>query len=115
MLTGGANPAMFKQRITGPAGHLADIEAAELLAGAGQKLQWACLADLSEKNNQPKVARQTHRQVLRDRFPIHVASRYKASGALEDEAEFLPVSPRFCPHHIANSQNRCGAAKVRPA
>jgi phosphoribosyl 1,2-cyclic phosphodiesterase len=83
MLDGGPYPEILKQRIRGPTGHLSNVEAAQLLAGAGHRLQWACLAHLSEKNNQPKVARRTHRELLRERFPIHVASRYEATDVLE--------------------------------
>jgi len=83
MLDKGAYPSFLKERIRGPAGHLSNVEAAELLASSGQKLQWACLAHLSETNNEPEVARGTHRELLRQRFPIHVASRYEATAVLE--------------------------------
>ncbi|MDH3718918.1 MAG: MBL fold metallo-hydrolase [Planctomycetota bacterium] len=83
MLDGGPYPEFLKQRIRGPAGHLSNVEAAELLACSGRKLKWACLAHLSEKNNQPKVAKQTHRELLRERIPIRVANRYEATDVLE--------------------------------
>jgi phosphoribosyl 1,2-cyclic phosphodiesterase len=83
MLDGGAYPEFLKQRIRGPEGHISNVEAAELLACSGRRLQWACLAHLSEKNNQPKVARRTHRELLCNRFPIHIASRYEATDVLE--------------------------------
>ena len=46
-------------------------------------MRWACLAHLSETNNRPEVALQTHRQILEDRFPLHVASRTRAGDVLE--------------------------------
>jgi len=84
MLATGPYPEFLKRRIAGPGGHLSNDEAAEmLLARASPRLQWACLAHLSEENNSPAVALQTHRRVLRDRMPIHVATRYGASGIME--------------------------------
>ena len=52
MLEQGWYPERLKQRIRGPGGHLSNQESAELLSGLGAgRLQWACLAHLSEKNN----------------------------------------------------------------
>jgi phosphoribosyl 1,2-cyclic phosphodiesterase len=83
MLAAGRYPASLKQRIRGPGGHLSNLEAAELLCrAAGSRLRWACLGHLSEENNCPQLAFQTHRQVLGDRFPLHVASRYAAGDLL---------------------------------
>ena len=55
MLASGPYPEQLKQRIRGPGGHLSNIEAAELLADTvNGRLKWACLAHLSERNNEPE-------------------------------------------------------------
>ena len=84
MLEWGSYPVHLKHRIRGPGGHLSNMEAAELLRDhAGERMQWACLAHLSEANNDSDVALDTHRRVLAGRFPVHLASRYGPSGLLE--------------------------------
>jgi len=83
MLAWGPYPPMLKRRIAGPGGHLSNIEAAELLAHAKSRLKWACLAHLSEENNQPDLAVETHRSIVGDGLPIHVASRYETVGPFE--------------------------------
>lgn len=82
MLDHGRYPEFLKQRIRGPGGHLSNREAADLLSTAGPRLQWACLAHLSEDNNRPELALHTHRQVLGQAFTLHVASRYGPVGIL---------------------------------
>ncbi len=54
-----------------------------LLASASKRMQWACLGHLSEENNRPKLALATHRKMLGDRMPLHLASRYEVSGVME--------------------------------
>ncbi len=81
MLTKGPYPAFLKQRITGPKGHLSNIEAAELLQ-AGRRLKWACLAHLSKNNNNPETALKTHREILGENLTLYVANRYSATGIL---------------------------------
>ncbi len=84
MLAGGTYPPFLKNRIRGPEGHLSNAEAAELLSSSvNGRLQWACLAHLSENNNTPDLARSTHREILGDRVPIHVAHRYEATGVFQ--------------------------------
>ncbi|MEW6754288.1 MAG: MBL fold metallo-hydrolase [Candidatus Latescibacterota bacterium] len=84
MLENGPYPAPLKQRIRGPGGHLSNPEAAELLRRVSPgRLRWACLAHLSEQNNEPRVALQTHEHLLGGRLPLFVASRYRATGPLE--------------------------------
>jgi len=83
MLIDGPYPEFLKERIQGRGGHISNVEAAELLAAAGKRLRWACLAHLSEENNRPEVALRTHREILGKRFPLHVATRYGATGVLE--------------------------------
>ena len=82
MLAQGPYPAYLKQRIKGPRGHISNIEAAEVLLHAcvGNRLQWACLAHLSEQNNHPDVALRTHRAVMAEKLTLYVADRYQASA-----------------------------------
>lgn len=80
MLAQGSYPPHLKQRIRGPGGHLSNQEAADLLARrANGRLQWACLAHLSEENNRPDVALHTHRDILGPKLSLHVAGRYAES------------------------------------
>lgn len=81
MLSSGPYPAFLKKRIQGPKGHLSNVEAAELLQ-ASTKLKWACLAHLSENNNNPHVALKTHFEIVGRRFTFYTASRYMSSGIL---------------------------------
>jgi phosphoribosyl 1,2-cyclic phosphodiesterase len=84
MLRDGFYPEMLKKRIIGSGGHLSNIESAELLrSAASSRMRWACLAHLSQDNNTPHLALKTHKKILGDRFPIHVASRYQASEIFE--------------------------------
>ncbi|MHC4400336.1 MAG: MBL fold metallo-hydrolase [Planctomycetota bacterium] len=83
MLATGPYPAFLKRRIRGPGGHLSNLEAARLLAAADRRMRWACLAHLSEENNHPEVALDTHRQILGNRLPLHVAGRYEATDVFE--------------------------------
>lgn len=84
MLAAGPYPAFLKQRIKGPKGHISNGEAAELLCRASEakRLQWACLAHLSEQNNHPEVALKTHREITEGCVPIYVADRYRATEIL---------------------------------
>jgi phosphoribosyl 1,2-cyclic phosphodiesterase len=83
MLANGPYPPQLQARIRSDHGHISNFEAAELLAqAASPKLQWACLAHLSEHNNTPELAMQTHRKFLPASFPLRLASRYEATGEL---------------------------------
>lgn len=84
MLARGPYPAYLKQRIKGPRGHISNIEAAEVLlhASHSNRLQWACLAHLSEQNNNPDVALRTHRKIMAEKLTLYVADRYRASAIL---------------------------------
>ncbi|MEW5745869.1 MAG: MBL fold metallo-hydrolase [Nitrospirota bacterium] len=81
MLKHGPYPAVLKRRIKGTAGHISNEEAAALLK-ASPRLRWACLAHLSEQNNTPRLALETHRSVLGPGLSLHVAARYHASAPL---------------------------------
>lgn len=83
MLANGPYQAAIKRRIRGPTGHLSNADSAQLLLAAGDRLRWACLAHLSEENNDPNLAIETHRRLLGDRLPLFVASRYAATGMFE--------------------------------
>lgn len=83
MLEDGPYPAFLKERIRGPGGHISNAESARLLASrAGERLQWACLAHLSENNNRPELALRTHRRLRSGAYSLHVAGRHAAAGPL---------------------------------
>jgi phosphoribosyl 1,2-cyclic phosphodiesterase len=84
MLAAGRYPAYLKQRIRGPRGHLSNPEAAELLrrAAGDKRLQWACLAHLSEENNRPDVALRTNRDATAGEVTLYVADRYQSTELL---------------------------------
>ena len=66
MLMAGPYPAHLKGRISGPTGHLSNMEAAELLANSSSpKLKHVWLCHLSEENNHPELARKTVASILR--------------------------------------------------
>lgn len=84
MLQTGRYPRFLKERIRGAGGHISNIEAARLLrAHASPRLRWACLAHLSADNNTPELAVATHRRIVGNGRPIHVAGRHSCSGLLE--------------------------------
>ncbi len=84
MLAEGPYPLFLKRRIRGHGGHISNLEAAELLnAAAGKQMKWACLGHLSEQNNNPDLALQTHREILGERFPLYVAGRYEPTGVMQ--------------------------------
>ncbi|QEG20252.1 MBL fold metallo-hydrolase [Mariniblastus fucicola] len=89
MLEHGRYPQQLKKRIRGNGGHLSNEDAAQLLRNTVDetkdnfRLQWACLCHLSEDNNTPDVARETHQKLLGDLVEIHVASRYDVSDVME--------------------------------
>ncbi len=83
MLRRGPYPQFLKKRISSPRGHLSNIESAHLLQRAATtRLQWACLAHLSEENNDPSLAIRTHREVLGAELPLVCANRRTATGVL---------------------------------
>jgi len=83
MLENGLYPEELKKRIRGEHGHLSNVDAAELLLKSNKRLRWACLAHLSAKNNCPEVALETHRKILGETLPLHIAPRYEVSDMLE--------------------------------
>ncbi len=83
MLTNGSYSDQLKKRIAGPAGHISNFEAAELLnTAASKRMKWACLGHLSQESNTPELALETHRKILGDRLPLFLATRYKVSEVM---------------------------------
>jgi len=84
MLENGPYPRFLKERIRSPHGHLSNIESADLVRRAASKrLQWVCLAHLSENNNTPTVARRTHRKLAGNGHALHTAKYRESSRLLE--------------------------------
>ncbi len=79
MLDEGGYPEDLKARIRGAGGHISNDEAAALLKHCLPSPSWVALAHLSEHNNDPNVALETHRMVLGECYPLHIASRYRVS------------------------------------
>ena len=82
LLRTGPYPAFLKRRITGDGGHISNTEAADLLRQAANGLSWACLGHLSGENNNPQLALDTHRNILGEALPLHVAGREGPSEVL---------------------------------
>ncbi|MBN1257671.1 MAG: MBL fold metallo-hydrolase [Planctomycetes bacterium] len=78
-------PEFVKQRIRGPHGHLANEEAASLLCEhASERMQAVLLAHLSEKNNHPRLAMESHQRIASDFLATHqplieIAPRHQPS------------------------------------
>jgi phosphoribosyl 1,2-cyclic phosphodiesterase len=84
MLAEGSYPPELKARIRGDGGHLSNDEAAALVRGCGRhRPRWVALAHLSEHNNVPELALETHRAVLGRDYPMTIASRYGVSEMLK--------------------------------
>ena len=83
MLRTGPYPWELQQRIRGPRGHISYRESADLLrTAAGPSMQWAVLSHLSEQNNHPHLAMETHREIVSSSLPLHIASRYEVGEIL---------------------------------
>lgn len=75
-------PEWLKQRIRGRRGHLSNEECAELVTRSGKRLQWVCLAHLSDNNNTPERACATFLRIAGDRLPLHVAPHFSPGRLL---------------------------------
>jgi phosphoribosyl 1,2-cyclic phosphodiesterase len=65
-LIAGPYARILKARILSEAGHLSNVEAAQLLAETGEgRHKWAWLAHLSQVNNTPRLAMRTVKHYLR--------------------------------------------------
>ncbi len=82
MLETGPYPAHLQARIRGTGGHLSNEECARLLDRGGRRLEWMALAHLSEHNNTPDMALETHRRILGPSAPLCLAPRYQAGMPL---------------------------------
>ena len=83
MLAEGSYPPELQARIRGAGGHLSNDEAAALLKRCRRhRPQWVALAHLSEENNHPDLALQTHRAALGGDYPLTIASRCHVSDVL---------------------------------
>ncbi|GMV96690.1 MAG: MBL fold metallo-hydrolase [Phycisphaerae bacterium] len=83
LLETGPYPPHLQERIRGPGGHLSNLESAELVRRAARRLKWVALAHLSEQNNRPEVAFDTHRRHVGRSFPYRLAGRYEVSEVME--------------------------------
>jgi phosphoribosyl 1,2-cyclic phosphodiesterase len=83
MLTEGPYPYHLKQRIRGQHGHLSNTESARLVRAHAKRLQWVALAHLSDENNHPELAMQTHHKCVGQSFPFRLAGRYAPTDVLE--------------------------------
>lgn len=89
MLANGPYPEHLKRRITGLGGHISNRESAFLLKEhASQRLQWACLCHLSDKNNDPNLAIKTHQDILGNHLPLHIAWRDQVGDLLGFQKSF---------------------------
>lgn len=87
MLEQGDYPDFLKQRIRGKGGHLSNAEAATLIKSSGKRLQFACIGHLSERNNHPDLALETHRKIWGTsklkKTHLLLASRYDVTEVFE--------------------------------
>uniref|UniRef100_A0AB33JGQ9 MBL fold metallo-hydrolase n=2 Tax=unclassified Prevotella TaxID=2638335 RepID=A0AB33JGQ9_9BACT len=91
MLATGPYPQHLKTRISGPTGHLSNLECAKALAeNATEKLRYVWLCHLSEENNHPVLAQKTIEQTLRSYgiiagvdFQVEVLKRKIPTGYFE--------------------------------
>jgi len=84
MLAEGPYPPYLKARITGLGGHLSNDESADLVKSCGRhRPKWIALAHLSEQNNDPELALETHRSRVGNGYPLHLAGREGVSPVFE--------------------------------
>ncbi len=81
MLEHGPYSPSLKARIRGPGGHLSNVESAQTLRRS-RPARWVQLAHLSEQNNDPALALETHRRCVGTDYPFGVASRYRVSDLM---------------------------------
>jgi phosphoribosyl 1,2-cyclic phosphodiesterase len=84
MLQSGPYPSFLKARVRGASGHLSNDESADLIRRCGSKRpKWIALAHLSEQNNHPDLALETHRALVGNGYPLHLTSREQATPLLQ--------------------------------
>lgn len=80
-------PEHVKARIRGPKGHLSNQEAAQLIRDyASDRLKAIVLGHLSENNNMPELALDSHRRI--------------AAEFISEKKPLLSVAPRYIPSKI---------------
>lgn len=82
MLRRGPYPPDVQARIRSDRGHLSNAQAATLLLQRAKRPRWIALSHLSEHNNTPEIALDTHFNTLGALYPLTVASRSRASELL---------------------------------
>ncbi len=84
MLEEGPYPEHLKARIRGLGGHLSNADAAGLIQRCqARRPKWIALAHLSQQNNHPDTALETHRMHLGTEYPLFVAGRDGVSQVLQ--------------------------------
>ncbi len=69
-------PEVLKRRIRSSAGHISNFESANIIrAHASSRLKYVVLSHLSENNNTPTLAYNTHKMVYGNRYDISIAPR----------------------------------------
>lgn len=77
LLDTGPYPWQLKNRIRGPGGHLSNVESATLVSKhIRPRLKWVAAAHISERNNTPEIALETHRRRVGKLLDVRHASRY---------------------------------------
>ncbi len=75
MLDAGPYPYHLKRRIRSDAGHISNREAADLIRRTGSRLQWICLAHLSQENNTPHKALASFRNINGEKTTVMAATQ----------------------------------------
>ncbi len=84
LLEQGDYPEVLKARIRGPAGHLSNVDTAELLRDCGRRRpNWIAAAHISKCNNRPELAVEAVRAAVGQDYPVYHASRDRCSEMLE--------------------------------
>lgn len=80
MLRNGYYSLDLQARISGPGGHLSNREAADMVHNCGSnRPAWIALSHLSQDNNTPRIAEDTHRTILGEDYAVYHAPRYQVS------------------------------------
>lgn len=95
MLREGFYARHLKERIHGQGGHLSNEDAARMIRNhTTERLQWVCLAHLSDENNTPELAIETCRKHVRKDLAVHCAERHDAIDPLRIDPPAGGVTPK---------------------
>lgn len=83
MLENGIYSPWAKARIRSEAGHISNLEAAELLARHGRNLKRVILGHISHENNSEELVLETHRKILGKSFQCTIAPHFDSSEMVE--------------------------------